>query len=574
MSDHGLKVAVLGGGVAGAAAACALLLHGRARGRSVEVKLFRGESERSSSLAPALLGPECRSRLAGLGIPLMLERGVHEVRSVEVISGRRVELLPVPPGGLWVLDAWTAGASGQQLLSDAVAMAAGGAGAEISAGRPDRVERPAADPTRPATGQLMVRTSGRGERFDAAVLATGAGDPWGDRFFRGFRGAPAVPAAHARLRYRSLGALGMPAIRLILSPQPGLDGLYLLPCGLTVYALAFGPGASTAELCQAVMAAARDGYLEDGFEIAAAGTAALPAGPGTRLTASGQLAVGPVALGHPLQLGVSETLAGCTRAAIALLEHPADGPALERRYVRDGLYELLREAGDGARAMQWLIRAGDRAARAFSRAATAGTFLSPFSSGVLGLPAPGPGVLLGEARWAGIASAVARFLRPVVEPLPPGLPVAEPDLYYVVDDDGEAREALTQFLESQGAKVVAFSSELPLFAAVARRPPTAVLLDVVLHWVDGLKLCEALKRNPLTRDAQVFVMSGLDLPHVRERALSAGAEAFFPKPIAPQLLVQLLCVHRALRTRLPGRRPAPPGEPGEGPALNDVGWGA
>ena len=116
----------------------------------------------------------------------------------------------------------------------------------------------------------------------------------------------------------------------------------------------------------------------------------------------------------------------------------------------------------------------------------------------------------------------------------------EPDLYYVVDDDAESRELLTDYLESQGAEVVAFADELALFCAVARRPPTAVLLDVVLNWVDGLRLAEGLKTHPLTRDTQVIVMSGLSRPHVRERALKSGALAFLPKPFDPELLWKVL----------------------------------
>jgi CheY-like chemotaxis protein len=115
-----------------------------------------------------------------------------------------------------------------------------------------------------------------------------------------------------------------------------------------------------------------------------------------------------------------------------------------------------------------------------------------------------------------------------------------PNLYYVVDDDLDARAALTELLEASGGQVVAFADELALFCAVARRPPTAILLDVVLDWVDGLTLCEGLKRHPLTRDTEVVVMSGLNRPHVRQRALEAGAKAFLPKPFDPDRLLELL----------------------------------
>jgi CheY-like chemotaxis protein len=302
---------------------------------------------------------------------------------------------------------------------------------------------------------------------------------------------------------------------------------------------------------------------------------AVPSGAGRRLTARGRLAVGPAALGHPLQLGISETLAGCTRAAIALAEHAADAASLERRYAREGLEELLLEANEGAHAALWLARAGDRAARAIARAARRSpAAASPFTSGVLGLGAPSPKRLLSSARRAGLAAAAGRALRWLLEPVPPVRLVAEPDLYYVVDDDDQAREALTQLLESQGARVVAFSSELALYSAVARRPPTAVLLDVVLHWVDGLRLCQGLKQHPLTRRTRVFVMSGLDVPHVRAGALDAGAEAFLPKPVEPRRVLQLLADDRALWLSGGGedgdaRAPASPAEAGS--ARDEVG---
>ncbi len=127
-----------------------------------------------------------------------------------------------------------------------------------------------------------------------------------------------------------------------------------------------------------------------------------------------------------------------------------------------------------------------------------------------------------------------------VAPLAPSIPRFEPELYYVVDDDPDLREGLTQLLESRGAEVVAFADELALFCAVARRPPAAILLDVVMSWVDGLRLCEELKRHPLTRDTRVVVMSGLNRPHIRERALRAGAHAFLPKPVDAARLLRAL----------------------------------
>src|SRR5690606_23832829 len=196
-----------------------------------------------------------------------------------------------------------------------------------------------------------VRAQGSGERFHAAALATGAGGSLGDLFFPGFRPAPTVAAVQARLRQDASRLALSPLARLWLSPLPSVDGLFLLPGAQSVYALAFGPAVTPADLCQVLMMAARDGLVEEGFELSALETTRLPFGPGRSLVAEGQLAVGPSALGHPLQAGVSETLATCSRAAVGLLDGGLEASVLERRYVREGLSELMEDAAAAARSI-------------------------------------------------------------------------------------------------------------------------------------------------------------------------------------------------------------------------------
>ncbi|NOK39002.1 response regulator [Corallococcus exercitus] len=552
----GSRVAIVGGGIAGAGLAASLLFNGRARGVALDVRVYAGGTEERTA-PPALLTPECRSRLAALGCRIPPEWRAHELRGVEVISQGERELLPCAAGGLWVVDGWPRGEGGLDMVRHVLSTAASAQGARFVNRHVERVERQAPAPDAPTAvrnaGPLVVRAQGSGERFHAVALAAGAGPLLGDAFFKGFRPAPSMPAVQARLQGAMTGRDLAPVARLWVSPLPSVDALFLVPGASSVYALAFGAAVTPADLCQVLMMAARDGLLEEGFEVAALETTRLPFGPGRTLVAPGQLAVGPAAFGHPLQVGLSETLASCSRAAVALLDGGLDAPSLERRYVRDGLGELMEDAAAGARSISWLRRAGKRAPAAFVAARAKHATGGVYGGGVLGLSAPTPLGLLSAARWSGVREVVGSWLRTPVEPVPTFVPEVEPDLYYVVDDDADTREALTLLLESTGARVVSFADELALFCAVARRPPTAILLDVVLHWVDGLRLCEGLKQHPLTRDTRVLVMSGLNRPHVRQRALDAGAEAFLPKPVNPD---RLLC-------QLTGRVPDPLAAPRE-----------
>ncbi|MDQ3264268.1 MAG: response regulator [Myxococcota bacterium] len=557
----GSKVAIIGGGIAGAAMACSVLQNARSRNRAVEVRLYQGGGEGRVS-PPAVLTAECRSRLAGLGCRVPQEWRALELRGIEVIAQGQRSLLEAGAGTLWVVDRWAAGLSGTQQVTRALTQVAVAQGVRLLERSVDRVED---QPTVPGVhqlgknpGDLVVRAGGGADRFHSVVLAGGASAGLRNNFFEGFQGAPTLPAVHARLRHGVFRTFGAQVARLILAPLPGVDALFLLPGQGSTYALAYGPTVSPADLCQAVMAAARDGLVTEGFELASLEMTRVPYGAGTRLTARGRLAVGAAAFGHPLQLGISDTLASCTRAAVALVEVGGTADALRRRYVGESLVELLEDANDGARAVGWLRKAGRRAPAALQRARDRARPGLPFSGGILGLPTPSPkGALSALRRAAFVESLVGLFLV-AIDPLPASAVVPESDLYYVVDDDPDAREALSGFLESQGAQVVAFADELSLFAAVARRPPSAILLDVVLNWVDGLRLCEGLKQHPLTRATPVYVMSGLDRPHIKLRAREAGAEAFIPKPFDP---ARILAILRGMQPGVSAVVPAPEPRP-------------
>jgi CheY-like chemotaxis protein len=538
------RVGVIGGGVAGAAVAAAILFTARSRGRQLEVRVFEGPRDAADPRPPVVLSAECRSRLAALGCRVPPEWASVELAGVEVISGQSRSLLRGGAGGIWVVDAWPEGLAGRTQMARALASVAALYGARFVSRRVDRTEiagrhleerAPQSGP-----GSVVLWANGTGERFHAAVLATGPEAPIAGRFFSRFDPAPTLLAAHARLRSPALSHGGWPVAKLILAPMPGVDGLYLIPCRSTLYALAFGSSAGPPDLCQALMMAARDGHLTEGFEIIHLDATRVPAGIGRHLCAPGLIAVGGAAVGHPLQLGLAETLMTCHRAAAALLDGASDAGVLRRRYARDGMYDLAEEARSALRSVRWLCRAGERAPLALETAQRRSAAASISGVGVLGLPAPSPIALAPCARRAAWAESLRRLWRSTLQPVPPAVPRVEPELYYVVDDDAALRESISELLISRGSEVVSFGDELALFSAVARRRPAAIILDVVLSWVDGLRLCEELKRHPVTRDTRVIVVTGLNRPHLRERALRAGAEAFIAKPIVPEQLLRVL----------------------------------
>lgn len=101
----------------------------------------------------------------------------------------------------------------------------------------------------------------------------------------------------------------------------------------------------------------------------------------------------------------------------------------------------------------------------------------------------------------------------------------------VVDDDREVRQALSDALGAAGFTVQLAPHALKLVSTLEVDRPAVIVLDVVNSWMDGLGLCRALKRNPEYRDIPIVIVSGKSEPESIRAAFSAGAAAYFVKPL-------------------------------------------
>lgn len=112
----------------------------------------------------------------------------------------------------------------------------------------------------------------------------------------------------------------------------------------------------------------------------------------------------------------------------------------------------------------------------------------------------------------------------------------------VVDDDADAREALTRFLEARGADVQLVASAAEAIESVRRSRPDILLSDIGLPGVDGYALMEQLRildRNSGERlpSAAVTAFAGAE---DRVRSLAAGFRMHLVKPVDAVELVMVV----------------------------------
>ena len=103
----------------------------------------------------------------------------------------------------------------------------------------------------------------------------------------------------------------------------------------------------------------------------------------------------------------------------------------------------------------------------------------------------------------------------------------------IIEDDPKFATTLLNMARVHGFKgIVALRGDTGLTLA-RRLLPSAILLDLGLPAIDGLKLLEHLKAHPQTRHIPVHILSGGDKKH---EGLSLGAVAYVEKPVSKELL--------------------------------------
>jgi len=105
---------------------------------------------------------------------------------------------------------------------------------------------------------------------------------------------------------------------------------------------------------------------------------------------------------------------------------------------------------------------------------------------------------------------------------------------FVIDDDLHTRDLLTRLLRQKGYQVEAIATGQQAIDRLTQEGSGLVLLDILLPDLDGYRLCQELKANPLTQDIPIIFLSSLDDSLDRVKAFQVGAADYIAKPFASE----------------------------------------
>ncbi len=108
----------------------------------------------------------------------------------------------------------------------------------------------------------------------------------------------------------------------------------------------------------------------------------------------------------------------------------------------------------------------------------------------------------------------------------------------VTDDDPSMREALREGLTERGFEVRTAASGREALSIIESEVPDLVICDVYMPGGNGFDVLDGV--TSMQPGPRVVLITGLDHPGDRERALAQGAAAYFRKPIHLPALVSFL----------------------------------
>ncbi|HYH06551.1 MAG TPA: response regulator [Thermoanaerobaculia bacterium] len=120
---------------------------------------------------------------------------------------------------------------------------------------------------------------------------------------------------------------------------------------------------------------------------------------------------------------------------------------------------------------------------------------------------------------------------------PGGVVVPPGERVLVVEDEDEAYETLSAYLQSAGYVPIRAKTGEEALRLARVMSPRAITLDLVLPGMEGIDVLKAVKSDDATTDVPVIIVSMMEN---RELAAALGAEDYFVKPIEfPRLLRRL-----------------------------------
>ena len=111
-------------------------------------------------------------------------------------------------------------------------------------------------------------------------------------------------------------------------------------------------------------------------------------------------------------------------------------------------------------------------------------------------------------------------------------------LILIVDDNLDAREMYGMYLQHEGFRWAEAVNGHDAITQTQLEKPSLILMDATMPRMDGWEAVKILKRDQVTRDIPLIMLTAHAFQEHRDRAAQVGADGFLAKPVLPDQLAK------------------------------------
>ena len=110
-------------------------------------------------------------------------------------------------------------------------------------------------------------------------------------------------------------------------------------------------------------------------------------------------------------------------------------------------------------------------------------------------------------------------------------------LILVVEDQEDNRQILRDLLKSADYTITEAETGEEAITAVARQPPSLILMDIQLPGIDGYEATRRIKSDPALCSIPIIAVTSYALSGDEDKCREAGCNDYVSKPYSPRQLL-------------------------------------
>jgi CheY-like chemotaxis protein len=110
----------------------------------------------------------------------------------------------------------------------------------------------------------------------------------------------------------------------------------------------------------------------------------------------------------------------------------------------------------------------------------------------------------------------------------------------VVEDEYDSAKMVSKILTHSGIQIELANNGYECLNKLEAFDPTIVVMDLAMPEMNGWEALIQMRSNPATAHIPVIAITAFDSVDVAEDAYKAGFDGYFPKPVKPSFVKELV----------------------------------